>query len=42
MKKSLVWIRRDIRLVDHTAISAAFAESDEITLVFVFDKRATS
>ena len=37
MKKSLVWLRRDIRLIDHTAISAACAESDEVHLVFVFD-----
>ena len=38
MKKSLVWIRRDIRLNDHTALSAACSESDEVNLVFVFDK----
>ena len=39
MKKSLVWIRRDIRLNDHTALSAAVAESDEVSLVFIFDEK---
>ena len=39
MKKSLVWIRRDIRMTDHTALSAACANSDEVHLVFVFDPK---
>jgi len=39
MKKSLVWLRRDIRVTDHTALSAACAESDEVNLVFIFDQK---
>jgi len=39
MKKGLVWIRRDIRLHDHAALSAATKECDEVYLVFVFDKK---
>lgn len=35
--KSLVWIRRDMRLEDNRALSEASKSSKEITLVFVFD-----
>ncbi|MCR9205646.1 MAG: DNA photolyase family protein [Halobacteriovoraceae bacterium] len=38
MSKALVWIRRDLRLHDHHALSQALAENDEVYLVFVFDK----
>lgn len=33
----LVWLRRDLRLHDHAALSAALAQG-ETTLVFIFDK----
>ena len=39
MSKALVWIRRDIRMVDHTALSAACAENDQVLILFVFDSR---
>lgn len=35
--KGLVWIRRDLRLHDHAALSFATHECDEVDLVFVFD-----
>lgn len=34
--KNLVWLRRDLRLHDHAALSAALSEG-ETTLVFIFD-----
>lgn len=37
MKKALCWIRRDLRLHDHAALSHALQENDEVQLVFVFD-----
>lgn len=37
MKKALCWIRRDLRLHDHAALSQALQENDEVQLVFVFD-----
>lgn len=36
-KRSLVWIRRDLRLFDNAALTAATKASDEVTVVFVFD-----
>jgi deoxyribodipyrimidine photo-lyase len=36
-KHSLCWIRRDIRLSDHHALSAAIQNSDQVTVAFVFD-----
>lgn len=38
MTKSLVWFRRDLRLHDHVALSAALSASDEVHCIFVFDK----
>lgn len=35
--KSLVWLRRDLRLHDHTSFSSALAQSGAIQLVFIFD-----
>ncbi len=35
--KSLVWLRRDLRLSDNRALNEAEKSSDEITIVFVFD-----
>lgn len=42
MKKSLVWIRRSIRLHDHTALSYGTQNFDETYLAFVFDKNILS
>lgn len=36
--KGLVWLRRDLRLHDQTALSFATMECSEVELVFVFDK----
>ena len=37
MSKALVWMRRDIRLYDHRALSEATKDCDEVYLVFNFD-----
>jgi deoxyribodipyrimidine photo-lyase len=37
LKRSLCWIRRDLRLYDHAALTAATQASEEVTIVFVFD-----
>lgn len=37
MKRALCWIRRDLRLHDHHALSQALKEADEVFIVFVFD-----
>jgi deoxyribodipyrimidine photo-lyase len=34
---SLVWLRRDLRLYDHAALSHALASSKSVWFVFVFD-----
>lgn len=34
-----MWLRRDLRLYDHTALSLAAQESEALALVFVFDTR---
>ena len=36
-KQSLVWLRRDLRLLDNTALSEATLNSESVALVFVFD-----
>jgi deoxyribodipyrimidine photo-lyase len=36
-KHSICWIRRDLRLTDHRALTAAKQNSDFVTVVFVFD-----
>lgn len=36
-KKSLTWIRRDIRLEDHRALARATEESERTAVVFVYD-----
>ncbi len=41
-KKGLCWIRRDIRLHDHHALSAAIANCDEVQLIFIFDSKILS
>ena len=37
MKKGLVWLRRDLRLHDHPALSQSLKDNDETYVVFVFD-----
>jgi deoxyribodipyrimidine photo-lyase len=34
---ALVWFRRDLRLIDHTALHCALAENQRVYCVFVFD-----
>ena len=36
-KRSIMWFRRDLRLTDNVALSAAVAEADEVIPVFIFD-----
>lgn len=36
---SLVWLRRDLRLEDHQALSKACSESNRIAVIFVFDSQ---
>ena len=36
-KTSVMWFRRDLRLADNTALSAAVANSDHLALVFIID-----
>jgi deoxyribodipyrimidine photo-lyase len=36
-QKSLIWIRRDLRLVDHAALSNATDNSDSVAVAFIFD-----
>lgn len=36
--RALVWFRRDLRCVDHTALSAALDQAAQVFCVFVFDK----
>lgn len=38
MKKSLCWIRRDLRLHDHYALKEALKEADETYIAFIFDE----
>jgi deoxyribodipyrimidine photo-lyase len=39
MRPSLVWFRRDLRLIDHPALQAALESSDCVVPVFCFDRR---
>ncbi|MDD0851501.1 deoxyribodipyrimidine photo-lyase [Halobacteriovorax sp. GB3] len=36
---NIVWLRRDLRLDDNTALSAALSASGKTTVIFIFDKR---
>lgn len=38
MRKTLVWLRRDLRLHDHAALAEATREPGEVHLAFVFDR----
>ena len=37
-KKVLVWFRRDLRTVDHAALSAALGSAQQVWCAFIFDK----
>ena len=37
-KKSIVWLRRDLRLKDNTALSEASKRSENVLVVFCFDQ----
>jgi deoxyribodipyrimidine photo-lyase len=37
-KNSIMWFRRDLRLEDNTALSAAIAESENVFPIFIFDR----
>lgn len=37
MKRALCWLRRDLRLEDHHALSKALQECDQVYLCFIFD-----
>ncbi len=41
-KKALCWIRRDLRLSDHAALSAACTRTEAMAIVFVFDTKILS
>jgi deoxyribodipyrimidine photolyase len=38
IRKSLVWLRRDLRTFDHAALYHALEQSEAVFCVFVFDK----
>ncbi|MGK2964087.1 MAG: deoxyribodipyrimidine photo-lyase, partial [Tepidiformaceae bacterium] len=42
MRTSICWFRRDLRLHDHPALTAAVAGGDEVVPVFVLDERLLS
>ena len=39
MSRAVIWFRRDLRLADHPALSAAVAEFDEVVPLFVVDPK---
>ncbi|MCB0341060.1 MAG: deoxyribodipyrimidine photo-lyase [Pseudobdellovibrionaceae bacterium] len=41
-KRSICWIRRDLRLVDHRALHEALSQSEEVVVLFVFDTQILS
>jgi deoxyribodipyrimidine photo-lyase len=38
-RTAIVWFRRDLRVHDHPALSAAHGEADRVVPVFVLDAR---
>jgi deoxyribodipyrimidine photo-lyase len=38
MKRGLVWLRRDLRIHDHAALSAALQSCEQVFLAFIFDQ----
>ena len=39
MVKGIVWLRNDLRISDHPALSRALQECDEVLFAYVFDDR---
>jgi len=39
MVKGIVWLRNDLRISDHPALSRALQECDEVLFAYVFDER---
>lgn len=39
MQKALVWVRRDLRLTDHTPLAHAASQADTVAVAFVFDRK---
>ena len=39
MTKGIVWLRNDLRISDHPALSRALQECDEVLFAYVFDDR---
>ncbi len=39
MNRSIIWLRRDLRIGDHPALNAAIESGDEIVPVFILDKQ---
>ncbi len=39
MSRAVIWFRRDLRLADHPALTAALAEFDEVVPLFVVDPK---
>ena len=37
--RSLVWLRRDLRLIDQRALAEACAKSKKVVVVFIFDTK---
>ena len=42
MTKGIVWLRNDLRISDHPALSRALQECDEVLFAYVFDDRVWS
>ena len=42
MVKGIVWLRNDLRISDHPALSRALQECDEVLFAYVFDDRGGS
>lgn len=42
MSRALCWLRRDLRLHDHHALSVATTHHDQVDLVFIFDEHILS
>ncbi|MRU27373.1 deoxyribodipyrimidine photo-lyase, partial [Xylella fastidiosa] len=39
LPKALIWLRRDLRLEDHTPLAHAEQEGFSVALAFVFDRK---
>ena len=37
-KRSIIWFRRDLRIGDHPALTAAIEGSDEVVPLFILDR----